>query len=182
MTVTLKVVTIFCLIWFGQSFMNNQPIIKLSNGFGYLLSRSKPLQTANTGLLSNIPRLEVGIRALFRSREASFYDLNMNPFISMDWKLDINEEKAYHLFNFQSLSNNIKSIFNKFVQQIFNTASVIASILKTSTLKFAHFALPNETVEPIRRYQNQKNLLRQEYADYRWDTIIRNLETSVHVL
>lgn len=182
MAIILQIITIFCLFCSGQSFMNNQPIIKLTNGYGYLLSRARPLQTANTGLLSNIPRLEVGIRALFKSREAAFYDLNMNPFISMDWKLDINEGKSYHLLNFKSLSSNLKSIFNNFFQQIFHTASVIASILKSSSFKLAQFALPAGTVEPIRRHQNERNSLRQEYADYRWDKIINNLESSVHVL
>ena len=182
MTIVLQIITIICFFGLGQSFMNNQPTIKLSNGYGYLLSRARPLQTSNTGLLSNIPRLEVGIRALFKSREAAFYDLNMNPFISMDWKMDIKEGKSHHLINFQSLSSNLKSIFNKFFTQIFQTASVIGSILKSSSFKLAQLALPGGTVESIRRHQNERNSLRQEYADYRWDKIINNLESSVHVL
>ena len=162
---------VFCLLHLGHSLIySNQPIIKLSNGHGCLLSRSRPLQTT-TGLLSNIPRVEYGIRALFRSREASFYDFNLQPSISMDWKVPM-PESSHKLNNFevisssftnnlnrlfQSLSESLKCLddychtfttmvkfyFNTFSQKICEKASVFSSFCKSSGLKFAKHVLPS---------------------------------------
>ena len=176
----LLLTTILCILCFGHSLIYNQPIIKLSNGRGYLLSRTRPLQTT-TGLLSNIPRLEYGIRALFRSREVSFYDFNLRPSISMDWKVPISES-SHKLINFEAISSTFKSLFNKIFSHVFETVSVIASCLKSSTLKFAELVLPSEVIEPVHRFQKERNELRLEYASYQWHKITQNLESSALAL
>ena len=127
-----------------HSLVCNQPILKFYNSRGHLLSRSRPLQTT-TGLLSNIPRLEYGIRALFRSQEASYYDFYLQPCISMDWKVTM-PESSHKLNNFKAISSTIKSFFNTFnniYQQIYEQSSKFGSLLKSISLKFAKFILPS---------------------------------------
>lgn len=182
MMVLLQLLTLFLFFAIANSLLKTQPIIK---SHGYSLCRARPLQTASTGLLSHIPRLEYGIRALFRSREpASFYDFDL-PF-TMDWKITQqttnNSEK---LFYFQIIPT-LKSIASKlfpYLKQVFATASIIASSLHATTLKFTQFLQQTRQnlfqVESLGRFEREKMSLREELAKYRWQTVFRAMEISM---
>ena len=120
----LYAVLIFCLR-FSLSFA----LLKTP----HTILKNRPLQTANTGLASHIPRLELGIKGLFRSRiPASFYEYE----ISLDWKIP-NPRKD---FKFLSNLKNIASKVFSFIKQILATTSIIASSLLATSIK-SSFAL-----------------------------------------
>lgn len=120
----------FLCLFSIDALIRNQPIIK-----GNSLSRNRPLlKTASIGLISNIPRLELGIKGLFRSRDkdrAAYYEYEI-PTFTMDWKIEQSNAVKSNILN------GIKYIAHKmvyFFRRIAAAASIIGSSILSTSMK-----------------------------------------------
>lgn len=113
-----------------DALIRNIPIIK-----GNALSRNRPLlKTASIGLISNIPRLELGIKGFFRSRDgdkAAYYDYEI-PTFTMDWKIKISSKRKPNIFDgLKYLTHKLFSFFRR----IAATVSIIGSSVMSTSMK-----------------------------------------------
>jgi hypothetical protein len=117
------------------AFQRNDQLQRTSVLKRNIVIRTKPLSTATTGLLSHIPRLEIGLRHLSRAQDHISRSLDI-PNISLKWLVNMDDSQS-KLKESIALTEFFSKMMNFLTRSISSLKKIVSSACHVAKYMFA---------------------------------------------